>query len=753
MIEPVWLRRAASGCVLIFGLFIGDALAGSPPGADEHTVGLWLFDEPNYPYTTLTEASVYRYDLYLMEGGSMVPGRFGGALRVGSGSGYAVAYAGFAGKVPEEELREKDGTPSGLWGPTEGPGKLLEGLAGNRWTVEMWLNLTAVGGKATILDLGQAYRPGFSLSVKGGAFTIVNSYAGLRATCPTTLESGRWNHVTFTCSNGKIRHFLGGKEQKGCATQPFPREPLPDLQKPEDREHGDRGFGKMGAEERRRNRFNVAVGTDRRGGRAVSGMIDELRISDLVRYTGRFTPASFSRNYGKNAPGPAKANGPPLLFSRDASTGPIVLGGRKHVFIDDALLEKKTGLHIVLNKPYGKQKLALDFEIRKSAWRPSVFDVDGIVHLAIPEGYSSETGMTWLALSADGLAFSKRSQPIIKDTPLYGGFFEDLNPAAGPEERYKLSAFVGNRGMYLYVSPDGKRWRRNETIQLPLRSGGGGECFWDDQRGRYACFLKRDSSFHSDEAPRVGGRTAVGFWTADALKPWPFRHMKMPYFEGYPFPAVTGEGPVSFGVMPAGQVYRTRAIKYPWAPDVYLAFVWRYPGDDGPRHVELAVSRDGERWTFFGQNWYIPRGGAEEELSMYGLIRRGDEIWQYVNEGGAHGGDAPRTYYRYKQRLDGFTSLDAPGAGSAATRPLIFAGRKLVVNVAAKGFLRVGIADKDGRPIPGFSIEDCAPIRADSVRHKVKWKDGADVSRLAGGTVRLLFEMNEAKLYALQFTN
>ena len=28
-----------------------------PSFADKHTVGLWLFDETDYPYTTLTDAS------------------------------------------------------------------------------------------------------------------------------------------------------------------------------------------------------------------------------------------------------------------------------------------------------------------------------------------------------------------------------------------------------------------------------------------------------------------------------------------------------------------------------------------------------------------------------------------------------------------------------------------------------------------------------------------------------------------------
>jgi hypothetical protein len=371
--------------------------------------------------------------------------------------------------------------------------------------------------------------------------------------------------------------------------------------------------------------------------------------------------------------------------------------------------------------------------------------------MAIPEGYSGNTGTTYLATSEDGLDFSMQGE-IIVDAPLYGSFFKDLNPNTRAEELYKVNAFVGNRGMYMYVSPDGVNWRRNETIQLPLRSGGEGECFWDDQRGRYASYIKRDSSFDDDECADASGRVASGFWTDEILKAWPFYHMVTPYFEGYPFPSVTCEGPVEFGVTAASEVYRTRAIKYPWAPDVYLAFVWRYPGDDGPRHVDLGISGNGENWSFFGTNWYIPPGSQEEELSMYGLIRRGDEIWQYVDEGGAHGGSAPRYYYRYKQRLDGFVSLDAGGTtGTATTLPMVFEGGGLVLNVAATGWARVAITNEAGEAFPGFDISDCDVIQGDSVSQIVTWNSRSDVSGLAGSVVRLRFEMENSKLYAFQF--
>jgi hypothetical protein len=727
-----------------------------PEFPDSDTVGLWLFDEDDYPHTTLTDASEYeKADLCLMDGGHMVAGKYGRALQV-SGSNYAVCYAGFAGKVPEEELREEDGTPSGLWGPTEGSGPLLNGLAGSTWTVELWLKISSAGSSASIIDLGWAYDPGFSLGLSGSSLVIISNYGGIQATCPTnlaTLTNGQWHHVAFTRNGSAVRHFLDGVEQASPAVSSVPVQPIPDLQVPYDREHESRGFETMSYEQRRQNRFNFAVGTDRHAGNSMSCMVDEMRISRVVRYIGNFAPQCFSRNYGPAALPPSAADGPALLFNPGPVSIPLDFGARKHVFIDTAILDSMSGLQITMNRPYGKQEIGKNFSIDSSGWRPSVFDIDGVVYLAIPEGYGSSQGRTFLATSADGLNFTMQGT-IITEVPFYGSFFKDLNPNVAPEEQYKVNAFVANRGMYFYISPDGVNWRRNETIQLALRSGGEGECFWDDQRGRYASYLKRDSSFDDPECADQPGRVAVGFWSNEILKSWPFYHLVTPYFEGYPFPSVTCEGPVEFGVTEATQVYRTRAIKYPWAPDVYLAFIWRYPGDDQPRHVELAVCRDGESWNFFGTNWYIPLGAAEEELSLYGLIRRGDEIWQYIDEGGAHGGGAPRTYYRYRQRLDGFVSLDAGGTtATATTHPLTFEGQALRLNVKATGSVKVAITNQAGTELPGFALADCDTITADSTAYQVTWGGTGDVSSLQGQVVRLKFQAQNAKLYAFEFGN
>ncbi len=56
-----------------------------------------------------------------------------------------------------------------------------------------------------------------------------------------------------------------------------------------------------------------------------------------------------------------------------------------------------------------------------------------------------------------------------------------------------------------------------------------------------------------------------------------------------------------------------------------------------------------------------------------------------------------------KQRLDGFVSLDAgTTTGTIVTKPLIFEGDKLVLNISAEGTARVGFFDEDGRVVSGF---------------------------------------------------
>ncbi|HUT28936.1 MAG TPA: LamG domain-containing protein [Sedimentisphaerales bacterium] len=763
--------------LLLSSLVTGGYVAGQeyfPSFADGNTIALWLFDETGYPYATLTDASVYEYDLCLMDAGDLEAGRFGNALRI-SGSSFSSAYAGFKGAVPIEEMREGDGNPSGEWGPTVAPERILDVLAGEDWTCEFWLKLSSTpGSEVSILDIGDAYEPGVHYNLTGGAgsFEIEDAYAGFEASCPTNsglLTDGQWHHIAFTydASLGALVHYVDGAAQAAPVVTGIAVEPTPAVVWPWSLAHDSFGFtASSPLEWRRQNRFNITVGHSRSGAMAMNGLVDEVRLSDTIRYSGSFSlPGSFSRNYGT---GPAEPTGPPLLFPAGSpAVIPVPLGSSKHLFIDDVLLESKQGLQTTMNPPGDRQQL--NIAVADNSWRPAIFDKDGKVHIFIPDGYSSDEGICRLRWSQDGINFvtpnwgiidyagSTNNDFVFYRTPMYGMAFDDLNPNVGTDEMYKITAWVANRGIYMYLSPDGIHWRRNETCILPLVSGGESETFYDDQVGRYVTFLKRDSSFNNEGCSEGGGRRAVSFQTYEVNKAWPFLVRSNPYFEGWPFPAVTCEGPIAMPTTDAGQVYRTRAMKYPWAADAYLAFVWRFPSSEA-RKVDLGVSRDGENWSFFATSesgpWYIaPYGSYVEAMSLYGMIRRGDELWQYAEYGtGSHGGGS-RIYTRLTQRLDGFVSLDAGGTtGTATTLPLIFEGRELALNVsAAGGWVKVGLLDEYGTALAGFDVNDCDTIGADSVEHIVSWNGDSYIGMYSGQVVRVRFEMQNAKLYAFQF--
>jgi hypothetical protein len=548
-----------------------------PSFTDDHTVGLWLFDEMQYPCTTLTDASQYEYDLRLQDEGELIEGKFGNALKLSPGVGYNLYYAEWKGKISPNFMRGPDDFPSGLWGPTIAPKMLLVGLAGDKWTCEFWLKLAgAPKAKAAIVHLGNAYDPGFAVNLTSGAksFTVINNYGGLLATCPTDsakLTDGKWHHVAFTVSSGKLKHYLDGQEKSIPAVKQIAVVPTPEIKIPKSlsQTNYDIFDDSKNFEFFRQHRFNLSLGEDRKSNMKFNGAVDELRFSDVVRYCQSFDlPKSFSRSYGPVLKQPSVPSGPVLLFGSGMENKPVKLGSRKHLFIDEVMVDKKQNMQLKVNPPIDPQGVDQRFD---DGW---VIDHDEKVYLFIPRGYGSSEGITRLYISEDGINFdspelgvieykgSKANNMIFHLSPMFGTFFKDSNPNILKEEKFKMTAWSANRGIYYYCSPDMIHWRRNETIMLPVVSGGNAETFWDDQRGQYTSFLKRDGSYHNDECPSANGRVAVSFETKEIHKPWPFHQMDTPYFEGWPVPALTCEGPIVFANNQYGQIYRTRAIKY-----------------------------------------------------------------------------------------------------------------------------------------------------------------------------------------------
>jgi hypothetical protein len=109
---------------------------------------------------------------------------------------------------------------------------------------------------------------------------------------------------------------------------------------------------------------------------------------------------------------------------------------------------------------------------------------------------------------------------------------------------------------------------------------------------------------------------------------------------------------------------------------------------------------------------------------------------------------------RFSLRMDGFVSIHADSqGGEMVTKPIVFSGKRLEMNfsTSAAGLIQVEIQDASGKPIPGFTLEDCPEIFGDRIRQVVAWKQGNDLSKLAGKPVRLRFVLKDADLYAIQF--
>ncbi len=462
----------------------------------------------------------------------------------------------------------------------------------------------------------------------------------------------------------------------------------------------------------------------------------------------------------------------------------MALGSRKHLFIDDALIARMENVQLTANPPTARE--ATDFR-SDQAWEPtprfgagqpdvaSVWDEGDEIRLLYTNGgmWGGKPHAVGLATSRDGLHWTKpelgifawngsSKNNIVLRNASQGTAFKDPNPDVRPEHRYKYVAWCMKRGFYVFTSPDGIHWRRNETVALPFDPDGSISAYWDDQAGVYRGYFRAVM----DDTIR---RRVVRAKTNEILKPWPFEPSSAPIWDAnFALPRPTsGELPQ---IDTGGQVYRFKGIKYPWAPDVYFAFPWRFIHEGNIRPGSfLMVSRDGENWRryeppyYFTPGWELDGREVVEALMEQGMVRRGDEIWQYgtvrfTEHGGAlyGGGEREGGVYdrlvRLTQRIDGFVSLDAGDeVGTVVTRPLVFEGRRLVLNVAARGAVRVGLLDETGRSLPGFARDDCDPISTDSTRHTVTWGGRQDVGPHAGKVIQVELQLQNAKVFALQF--
>ncbi|MFM8804925.1 MAG: hypothetical protein ACKOK8_13610 [Planctomycetia bacterium] len=483
------------------------------------------------------------------------------------------------------------------------------------------------------------------------------------------------------------------------------------------------------------------------------------------------------------------------------------IGSRKQLFIDERFVAEKRDVAIVVNPPVKAGPIGVAAETA-----PCVVEHGGVCHL-----YQGLNGRTSLWTSADGLVWKAHGplagvddagpmwtsinsvfiDPKDAEYPFKGLYEGTPKVMVEPETGRNHVAPVPG-GLYLCRSRDGIAWDYLPKVAVPFVCDTQNQMLYDPWRDRYAAYVRA--------FPEVGGpwkhkRCVARLETADLLAlPWP--HRTNPANKGsgkHDFPYINDELDLVMGPdavdPPMTDLYNPCMHVYPEAEAVYLAFpsmyrCWGYGGgnssagrdhrgtffNDGIFETQLAVSRDGIHFMRHHVPYLLAglvrdRSGSEGDIDCglmmmgIGMLRRGDEIWQYcygsrrTHEDKAQGekhGRKGEAIIRLVQRLDGFMSIDAgPRGGELTTPPVVFAGDRLVLNAACHGLgeIWVEILDDAGRPISGFTRADAVSIDRNGTAQEVWWKQGPDVSALAGRPVRLRFVMRSAKLYAFQFTD
>ena len=824
----------------VWGLFVLTlvglaACTGSPNTTTStsatQTTALWLFDEPAglYPSHTLDDMSDNDMVLTLGLGAQVAPGRYGNALllapldpplevppaeekpgefglaRLPTPEGRAVEplswfTAHFAALMTsgENHLRKQVGHKN--------PTTSALNLGDFDWTVEFWHSPGdgPPDGDAVVLEVGSGPRgendivTQLTWSSDRSHFILVNQPAGASIDIPTAATAdatSTWHHYAFTydATTDQLRHYVDG------ALQPLPP-PTTLAALPE----GDEAY--------------FTLGTDALWNHRLTGLLDEFRVSRGLVYTADFDPpATFATH-----PDPVElTKGPPLLFadfagSADAFTNatsantPLHLATRKHLFIDAALLADTGDAAFTVNPPRRAERVIDNIKGTFRKHLTVASGDDGVIRI-----YNSrEEDHVAVYTSTDGVHFDRPDQGrgeinghrniVIPD--MVGGLGNPFwDPQAPPDERWKYLTDYQRRGLYLYTSADGYDWTRRRNIVLPFRSGTQSSTYYDDQRQVYMSY-HRSGIFHTPGG--VTQRSSVVTEHGDLRVTQPFQpltqqeylDLRAEYPLRDPLPWWVDNGPLTpggFGMEyphlfdptpedPVGtDFYLTKAMKYPYAPDTYLAFpvgYFHYYGDgpearrvlgleerglgSGPLESQIAVSRNGLDWKRHPEPAYvgIGRHQGRDVVTAYighGMIRRGEELWQYyfgeTHYHSPHTQDPDgRGVYRLVQRLDGFISLDSPYGHetTVVTRPLTFEGDRLQLNVDtdAVGYLQVGFLDEQGQPIEGYTVDDCVYVNGDFIAKEVDWLEtGADVSPLAGRSVQVVFRMRGAKLYAMQF--
>ena len=456
---------------------------------------------------------------------------------------------------------------------------------------------------------------------------------------------------------------------------------------------------------------------------------------------------------------------------------PIELGDRREIFVDHFLIDQLDGLEIVNHAPRDEGVVfAFDkpWEGHFSAYVTIL--KDGDLYRAYYRGLreagkdGNDAEVTCYAESKDGINWTKPNLQLFEvngtydnnvilaqAAPVTHNFspFLDKNPGVNPGEKYKALGGTGKSGLIAWSSPDGIHWKKlqDEPVFTQGKFDSQNVAFWSESENQYICY------FRTWTEEGYNGFRSVGRTTSKDFIHW------------------TEPQQMTFGNTPLEHLYTQQTSPYFRAPHIYVAIGGRFmPGrqiltEEQAKALEVNPKYFKDCSDAF---FMTTRGGNNyDRLFMEAFIRPGigldnwvsrsnypalnvvqtapSEMSMYVNQDYAQ----PSAHLRrYSMRLDGFTSIRGKYEGGVfTTKPFTFDGNKLQLNYAtsAVGEIKIELQDEQGKPIPGFSTDECQIIIGNEISRIVQWNGISDVSGIAGKTIRMKVYIKDADLYSFRF--
>jgi len=468
-----------------------------------------------------------------------------------------------------------------------------------------------------------------------------------------------------------------------------------------------------------------------------------------------------------------------LMFPVDMSDWPVKIDSTHQLFVDDYLIASMRDISrqvhpvtkhpgnpiIVPDKPWEGSGCIFQFVLRDEKTGLFRMWYAGRSNPKLPSGTitrwpacyaESKDGVHWEKPELGLCEFngSKANNIVLLTGNFYGLFYEPDEP--DPNRRYKGLVWhdwrgkdVPPEGYYLHSSPDGIHWKKERTEPVVWnqnrQQAGVGDTTtfrWDQRLGKYICDAK--ILFRA-----IGTMRCRGMMESDDLIHWGRPRMTI-FPNGLDDPKAQIYGHIGF-IYESMWLGLVRVMHTDLVKDSYKQTT-----------VELTASRDGRHWTRVGRReQFIPLGKPDQWDPHYldpstPPIRVGKELWFYYRStplwgGKLRGKDKISRIGLAKLRYDGFVSLNAgEKPGTVATRPLTFAGKALFVNaqVGRGGYIKAGLQDGSHKPFGSYILSKCKPVTGDHLEARVGWADSDTIEHSPETSLRVVFELKNAKLYS-----